>query len=574
MRVESEKLLSEELDILNKPISDALSRRLIENGERRSLIGTVPLSRVVTDHSLIDEHHVEELANSMRSSDRGQISPTTMRARIDEETNEVLFDVVDGFHRTEALRRIGADTIKVSAMYSCSDEELYDLRILAAQSVQSVQYARIATWMRLAFDSTPWAAKGMDVTHAFGITLNDTKRPQKVDFSPQEVEEMKDWVKGTANRWSRGLAQTYQTLKLVDEADPALVEQVRTQGGGKDRKAVVTPTLLKLTVESFPGAENYDAQNAVMDVILDKRYYVPQARAFIDQVAPFLHEGMSKEEVTNAIHQHVDFESIGVVFEKQKTKKTTTEVRDVSRRHRKNLAESRDQVKELQKTIDEKDRTIHVLRGKVSQLEEEKASLSSQVYSLKQQVAALKVGRSIVEESKPMKEESSNGRYTSTVKVELYPTKKITTPKKEPVKPPEVVVSPEQIQANFVKSFSELRIPTMVGGFFLTHEKYIKENDAEAIDPEVVDALGEAFDQANPDPTPISSENVHTGRIEGLTLLKQFVDLSGDLQKKALDKLPLEVQQLVEYGVYLDKAKLLPSLVSLAKEEKKDKHGN
>lgn len=573
MHVESGKLLSEELDILNKPISDALSRRLIEHGERRSLIGTVPLSRVVTDHSLIDEHHVEELANSMRSSDRGQISPTTMRARIDEETNEVLFDVVDGFHRTEALRRIGADTIKVSAMYSCSDEELYDLRILAAQSVQSVQYARIATWMKLAFDSTPWAAKGMDVTHAFGITLNDTKRPQKVDFSSQEVEEMKDWVKGTANRWSRGLAQTYQTLKLVDEADPSLVEQVRTQGGGKDRKAVVTPTLLKLTVESFPGAENYDTQNAVMDVILDKRFYVPQARAFIDQVAPYLREGMSKEEVTKAIHQHVDFESIGVVFEKQKTKKTTTEVRDVSRRHRKNLAESRDQVKELQRTIDEKDRTIHVLRGKVSQLEEEKASLSFQVYGLKQQVAALKAGRPIVEESQPTKvEESPNGHHTNSVKVELYPIKKTTSPKKEPAKPPEVVLSPEQIQANFISKFTELRIPTMVGGFFLRHEKYIKENEADPIDPDIVDTLGDAFDQTNTNSAPISSENVHVGRIEGLTLLKQFADLPVEMQKKAFDKLPSEVQGLVEYGVYLSKVKLLSSLVGLAKEEKKDQH--
>ena len=555
---ELDRSVAEGLDILDRPIPDVISRNLIDRGERRSLIGTIPLSRVITDHSLIDEHHVQELANSMKTSDRGQISPTTVRARIDAESDEVVFDVVDGFHRTEALRRNGSDTVRVSSMYSCSDEELYDLRILAAQSVQSVQYARVATWMRLAFDNTPWAAKGMDVTHAFGVTLNDTKRPQRVDLAPEEVDAMKEWVRGTSDRWNKGLNQTYQTLKLVDEADPSLVEQVRTQGGGKDRKAVVSPTLLKLTVEAFPGSENYSNQNAVMDFILDKRFYIPQARAFVELATPFLHEGMSREAATQAILQNVDFDRVGIVFEKQKPKKNASEVRDVTRRNRKNLADSREQVKDLQKTIDDQDKTIGILTNKLSQVEDENENLRFQIYGLNQQVAALKNSNNIFKESKP------------NVGLSL-PKSKLDHPKKTEKAKLETSLSPEQVQADFMKKFGELRIPTLVSGFFLNHDKYIRENNADPIDRDVVDVLGEAFSQVNPNLAPFSSADIHQGRIEGLTVLKQFANLPSALQEQVVQKLSPEVQNLVKYGQYLNEEKLLNLLVGLAKEEGKGK---
>ena len=571
---ESQRSISEELDVLNKPISETLSRSLIEDGERCSLIGTVPLSQVITDHSIIDENHVKELANSMKTSDRGQISPTTVRARIDDETDKLVFDVVDGFHRTEALRRNGADSVKVSSMYGCSDEELYDLRILAAQSVQSVQYARIATWMRLAFNNTPWAEKGMDVTRAFGVTLNDTKRPQGVDFDSQEVEKMKDWVRGTSDRWNKGLNQTYQTLKLVDDADPKLVEQVRTQGGGKDRKAVVTPTLLKLTVESFPGQDNYTLQNAVMDIILDKRFYIPQARAFIEQAEPFLKEGMSREDATKAILDNVNLDNIGVIFEKQRAKPTGEQKRDVSRRHRKSLQEARGEMDVLQEKIRSQDITIKELR-------EENEDLKYQL-SLYKDLARGAVSNSngeltshkILDGSRIRSEKPSKLIDPRAMAIpdggDLKPKVKPAAEEEPLKKKVEVILSPEEIAKSFMSKFGDIVLPTIVGGFFLNHKQWVSDYEATPINQDIVEALGKAFDKESSSRPPINHGNIHAQRVEGLTLLKKFADLPLEIREEATKSLIPEVQDLITYGVYLNDSNVLSLMKQLAMEEHRD----
>lgn len=583
MDSESRSFIPKELQVLDRPIPDAVSRVLIESGERRSLIGTVPLPQVITDHSVIDEHHVEELAHSMATSDRGQISPTTVRARIDDSTNEVVFDVVDGFHRTEALRQNGAETVKVSAMYSCPDEELFDLRILAAQSVQSVQFARVATWMKLAFNSTVWAEKGMDVTRAFGVTLNDTKRPQKVNLNPDEVEGLKEWVRGTSDRWGKGINQTYQILKLVDDSDPSLVEQVRTQGGGKDRKAVVTPTYLKLVVGAFPGVDNYAIQNAVMDVVLKKRMYVPQVNAFLEQVIPYIEEGMSREEVRDAIYRNVDVDSLGVIFEKKKTKPTNEQRRDVSRRHRKSLQEARAEIKDLGLEIGR-------LKLENSRLSAENDALWRRLEGLSGPTAMTRypdsgdrlslatnsnVGSAFSHRNNSVTSERRSGENSKAIDTlvvredrQVIPDKNLSSKKRT-----EMVQSPKEIQEEFINKFSDIQFSTIVGGFFLMHKDLIIENGALPIDDRIVDELGDALDQqASETRAPLTSRQVHDSRVDGLALLKKLSSLSSNIIKEVQESVPDEVSDLVKYALELGDSYLLGELSAIALEERQNQY--
>lgn len=122
----------------------------------------IPVDLIVQESALIDPDHAQNLAESMMG-DRKQISPTTVRARLvtDEGGTSVVYDVIDGFHRSEGKRIIQQltgepQTMKTIVLYGCLDEELFDLRVLAASSVKSIKFARMAEWMKKSFLSTKW----------------------------------------------------------------------------------------------------------------------------------------------------------------------------------------------------------------------------------------------------------------------------------------------------------------------------------------------------------------------------------------------------------------------------------
>lgn len=116
---------------------------LLQHNVETTRMELVPVNMIVQEEIAIDETHVKSLAESM-SGTRGQISPMTVRARWLEDSKIIHYDVIDGFHRAAGLILIGKDIAKCVVVYGCSDEELFDLRVLAANSVRSVQFARVA----------------------------------------------------------------------------------------------------------------------------------------------------------------------------------------------------------------------------------------------------------------------------------------------------------------------------------------------------------------------------------------------------------------------------------------------
>lgn len=214
----------------------------------------------------------------------------------------MVYDVIDGFHRAEGRKRSGIAEINATVIYGCSDEEMYDLRILAASSVRSVQFPRIAQWISKAWETTLWSRKGLTVSQAFGLVLSDSKRSNNADLTVEEVIELKEWAVAKCTRWGKTVGATYGILRVVAIADPELTRQVRTSGGGKDRTGRITPVRLQAVAECFPGEANYAAQRAILRLAVERRYYAEEIKQFVEQARIFIEPDMSEDEIYELVN--------------------------------------------------------------------------------------------------------------------------------------------------------------------------------------------------------------------------------------------------------------------------------
>lgn len=282
--------------ILRKPTDQMTPRELIRKEARVKRDETIPISQIVSETDIIDENHASELGANMQLDDTGQLIRIAVRARFNRQS-KIVYDVIDGFHRTEGKRRIGDEEIDAVVLYGRTDEELFDQRILAASSVRSVQYPRIAEWVTKSYASTKWAKKRIPVERAFQIVAQKSRRPQGVRLTDEELDELYDYVQEKCAKWSRKPLVVSNILQVVADADPKLVKAVRDKGGGQDRVAYVTPERLKVIVNAFPGKENFGIQNALMEMILDARMYSTSAGPFLEDLLSRVNSRMGEKRV-------------------------------------------------------------------------------------------------------------------------------------------------------------------------------------------------------------------------------------------------------------------------------------
>lgn len=280
--------------------SQLTSTDLLRNGIETERLEVIKIAQVQTEHALVDELHAQELGASMRLR-RGQLTPITVRARLAERRG-VVYDVIDGFHRTEGKRQNGDPDINATVVYGCSDEEMYDLRILAASSVRSVQFARIAQWITNSYSITPWAEKGISVTQAFNIAYQDSVSTNLTDqVSRDDIGELKGWIKNKCDRWGRPMGSVRIELQLVANSDPFLVKQVRSTSGGREAETTVTQLKLGTVVKAFPGEENYPIQRAILAFAIGNKIKVPEIAAIAEMLKGKIHPGVTEHELPGLI---------------------------------------------------------------------------------------------------------------------------------------------------------------------------------------------------------------------------------------------------------------------------------
>lgn len=186
----------------------------------------------------------------------GQLSPITVRARDITPIGslpQIHFDVVDGFHRLPVFPQIGLTHADAVVLYNITDEELFDLRVLAASSVKSLAYARIAVWMQQSFKETEWAEKGLLLSQVFGLAVFDTEQ-SRLGLTAVETQRAKDWARDKAKKWSRPVASIWDIARTAEIAAPDLLKAVRVGGGGAHSKlGELNPARLKAIASALPA---------------------------------------------------------------------------------------------------------------------------------------------------------------------------------------------------------------------------------------------------------------------------------------------------------------------------------
>lgn len=284
------------IEKINEPDYSRLSPlELLRNNIEAKRFERIPIAKINSEAAIVEASHADDLGDSM-SQKRGQITPIAVRAR--EEEGEIVYDIIDGFHRTEGKRRRGETEIDATVVYGCPDDELYDLRILAASSVRSVQFARTADWIRKSWDTTPWAKQGISVVQAFGITMNNSKRTNLANLDEQDLDRLKSWVNGKCRRWQKSLATTYQDLQIIEVADPKLVKEVRASGGARESHAgKITPERLKAVVRTFPN--QYEVQTEVLNVATESRLSAVETEKLANRVVGLVGDDKRPELIRN-----------------------------------------------------------------------------------------------------------------------------------------------------------------------------------------------------------------------------------------------------------------------------------
>ena len=111
---------------------------------------TIPVGLINMTVKIVDQTHVNDLATSIFGSSEnkpgmGQIAPIITAAFIGNEgPDNIIYEPTDGFHRIETFIQRKSPYIEAIVLYGISQEEMYDLRILAANSFRATSFARIA----------------------------------------------------------------------------------------------------------------------------------------------------------------------------------------------------------------------------------------------------------------------------------------------------------------------------------------------------------------------------------------------------------------------------------------------
>ncbi|MDD4938447.1 MAG: ParB N-terminal domain-containing protein [Candidatus Shapirobacteria bacterium] len=259
---------------------------------------TINLSDVQIEGSVVDKNHAQELGKSMEG-DRGQIIPICVRARKDKNNEKIIYDIIDGFHRTSGAILSGKKQIEAIVIYNCPEEELFDLRILAVNSVKSVQFARLIKWVNQSFDNSKFAQKGLTVFQAFSLAINNSGKCRTVHLNPDELKEVKNWVYKKAEYWNRTIGSIYQDLIIANMSAPDLVDQVRTVSGGSVGSKVVTKEKLKIVSEAFPYIKYYPLQRKIINFANEHKLESRKIKEII--------ENLKKKDISNMSTEEIDF---------------------------------------------------------------------------------------------------------------------------------------------------------------------------------------------------------------------------------------------------------------------------
>ncbi len=242
------------------------------------LLQNVTVHSILSEGSIVDEEHRDKLADQLAF---GQEVPIWVRARPGLK-GSLVYDIVDGYHRTDALRNIGARMIEARVSFGMTDEELYDQRVMAAvRSAKSVKFARTVTLMQQSFAQSKWFSEyRLKLSQVMALATNAkiTKQPGKnLGISEETGQQVIQWVLNKAELWGGNLGSIYQQVRAAEDSFPEIIQQVRNlSGGGHTGDGALNTLKFISMVEQLPG--KFHLQRIMVNIIRQHNLNSDQTR--------------------------------------------------------------------------------------------------------------------------------------------------------------------------------------------------------------------------------------------------------------------------------------------------------
>jgi len=157
----------------------------------------------------VDDDHVKELMTSLQKNGR-MVEPVSVWLQG--------MRIINGFHRTEAAKRLGWDSMPC-LIQDLTEDAFWDARIIAAKPHQRIESDRLTIWMAESWKLTKWC-KGNEYESLLAQAWELIKKGRlgyvatKQECSEDE-REIVDWFKDKAARWGIPAYEIADKLKGI-----------------------------------------------------------------------------------------------------------------------------------------------------------------------------------------------------------------------------------------------------------------------------------------------------------------------------------------------------------------------
>lgn len=206
----------------------------------------------------LDEANVAQKMESLKSG--GLVQPVTVWLKD--------FRIIDGFHRTEAAKRLGWTEIDC-VVKDCDEETFWDARIQSARQHHCITKQRFLSWMIEAWKASKWA--NLEFDDSVKAELWRVNQENKLRQGGQG--ELCDWLISKSSAWDIGVFQLYDMLMWSSK--PNLVGLHKAEIDEAAMLAKLNHKQREIFVENTPSAgTGYGKSQATPDEVIDYALYV------------------------------------------------------------------------------------------------------------------------------------------------------------------------------------------------------------------------------------------------------------------------------------------------------------
>jgi hypothetical protein len=239
----------------------------------------------------LDEANVQQKMESLKNG--GLVQPVTVWL------ND--FRIIDGFHRTEAAKRLGWTDVDC-VVKDCDDETFWDARIQSARQHHTITGQRLISWISEVWEKTEWAIEGdssKSALKSIAEAIWNIKKqcaggyenPDQIAKLPPLEQSIFQWMASKAQLWNMKfidlqviIFDSYETKierkavpflegaarkfdEIAGQADLSLeqrlsVAQILPEGGWRNEVDYFTEFARAYPIPDFSNATDGDIQSA------------------------------------------------------------------------------------------------------------------------------------------------------------------------------------------------------------------------------------------------------------------------------------------------------------------------